>query len=265
MKVNQNLRVLFLIQLLLCPCIMLAQSMQQIEKELNNSLRRMEEFAYLSQRTDETAYDSLLMENVILEEKLIKYATQNPEMLNYEFPMLKSEYFYVATSTDRKFRIFSWDMRTGGNMHFFDNVFVYEDNKKIYASSPTLPEGSPGGYYSDIYLVKDARNSFYLGYLHQIFSSRDQYQAFQIIDFDKDSLQQNISKFFTKTGFSSSLGFPFNFFTVGDKKERPLRLITYNAAQKIISIPVVSENGDVGKKRISYQFNGTYFTRQITQ
>jgi hypothetical protein len=49
---------------------------------------------------------------------------------------------------------------------------------------------------------------------------------------------------------------------VVDKNERPIRLIKYNNALQTITLPVVTENGDVTKKKIVYQYNGHYFTKQ---
>lgn len=240
-----------------------AQSIQQIETELKQHLKRIDEFAYLSLKTDASAFDSLLFENIQLEEKLIQYSKKYPEMLSYEFSQLKNENFSVATSPDRKFRIFSWDQRTGGSMHFYDNVFVYQINKETFAYSPSLPEGDPGGYYSDIYQLKDEKESFYLGYQHRVFSNRDQYQGIQVFNIEKGSLNEQYKKILTKSGYTATLGFSYNFFSVVDKKERPIRLIKYLNGSKTITIPVVDENGYVhNKKQITYQYNGHYFTKQ---
>ena len=240
-----------------------AQTIQQIETELKQHLTRIDHFAYLSLKTEASAFDSLLSENIILEEKLIQYIKKNPEMLSYEFSQLKNENFSVATSPDRKFRIFSWDQRTGGSMHFYDNVFAYQINKETFAYSPTLPEGNPGGYYSDIYQLKDEKETFYLGYQHRVLSNRDQFQCIQVFNIEKGTLNEQYKKILTKSGYTATLGFSFNFFSVVDKKERPIRLIKYLNGQKTITIPVVDENGYVNsKKRITYQYNGNYFTKQ---
>ncbi|MBK9481210.1 MAG: hypothetical protein IPO02_04325 [Bacteroidetes bacterium] len=262
MKNAFPIKCIYFVLLMNYPCSAIAQTIQQMEVALNQHLKRIEHFAYLSHRTDETAYDSLVLENIYFEEKLLLFANNNPEILTYEFPLLRNENFNIATSSDRKFRIFSWDLQTGGTMHFYDNVFVYAHNKKIVAYSPELPEGSPGGYYSDIYQFRNDENAFYLAYQHRTLSNRDLHQEFQIYSFEKDSLIENHKKILTKAGFTSKLGFPFNFYSVVDKNERPIRLIKYNNALQTITLPVVTENGDVTKKKIVYQYNGHYFTKQ---
>jgi hypothetical protein len=92
---------------------------------LLKSLHRIDEFAPLSKRTNETAFNSLTNENILLKEKLTKYALQNTEMINYDFPALKDYGFYKALSPDKTFCIYSWDLQTGGSMRFFDNFFQY--------------------------------------------------------------------------------------------------------------------------------------------
>jgi hypothetical protein len=58
------------------------------------------------------------------------------------------------------------------------------------------------------------------------------------------------------------LGFSFDFFSVVDRAERPVKLIDYNAIEKTISIPVVWENGKVTSKLIVYKFTGEYFEKK---
>ncbi len=62
------------------------------------------------------------------------------------------------------------------------------------------------------------------------------------------------------------VGFEYNFFSVVDRKERPIKLILYDKTTKTLKIPVVIEdeefqNGRVTNKFISYKFDGTYFVK----
>src|SRR4030095_503947 len=65
--------------------------------------------------------------------------------------------------------------------------------------------------------------------------------------------------FKTKRKKLNSINVEFDFFSVVDRPERPLELITYDDKQKIIYIPVVGDEGQVTKKNILYQLKDRYF------
>jgi len=248
--------------LLFCPLFSLAQNIQTIENDLLKSLKRIDDFGYLSRKTEETAFDSLVAENKILKEKIIKYALANKEILTYNFPKLKDFQFYKATSPDKTFCIFSWNLQTGGSMQFYDNVFVYEQYGKMYNYTIEKEEGTPGGFYSEIFQLTDELNTFYMGYENRILSGRDCYQAINVFDFEREEFNTQYSKIKTKSGFTNKLGFSYNFFSVEKHKERPVKLIFYNKTLQTLSIPVVDTKGNVTSKTIIYKYNGDYFVKQ---
>jgi len=58
---------------------------------------------------------------------------------------------------------------------------------------------------------------------------------------------------------SSSISFEFDFYSVVDHPERPLKLIKYDEQKKMIYIPVIAKNGAVTELFTRYQHNGKYF------
>jgi hypothetical protein len=215
----------------------------------------------LSLRTDPTAFDSVIYENSILKEKLLRYTKSNPQMLTYDFPLLNNLGFYKATSPDHTFCIFSWDTQTGGTMHFFENIAVYEQYGKRYTKLFEKEEGTPGGFYTDIFQLTDELNTFYIAHEHRILSNSDCYQAVHTFDFEKDQFDDNFKKIKTKSGLTNTLGFSYNFFSVVDRKERPVMLISFNNKLNTITIPVVTSEGQVNAKQIVYQYDGDYFVK----
>jgi hypothetical protein len=249
--------------LLLCfPFFSTAQTVKEIEQDLLVCLKRIDGFANLSKRTDETAFDSLTNENILLKAKLIKYALQSTEMLMYDFPALKKYSFYKATSPDKTCCIYSWDLQTGGTMRFFDNVYQYQQYGKLYVKTIVQEEGIPGGFYSDIFQLTDELNTFYVGLFHSILSGRDCYQAVHVFDFERDNFIPVLKKIKTNSGTTHSLGFSYDFFSVVDKIEQPVKLIFYNKALRTISIPIVDTKGNVTAKTILYKYDGDYFLKQ---
>src|SRR2546421_7053946 len=68
--------------------------------------------------------DKLSRNSDLLRQKLLTYG-KRADVLKYSFPKIKGGELYVATSKDGRFRIYSWDLNTGGTMHDFDQVFQY--------------------------------------------------------------------------------------------------------------------------------------------
>jgi len=59
--------------------------------------------------------------------------------------------------------------------------------------------------------------------------------------------------------------FEFDFFSVIDKSERPVKLIYYDKDKKTLRIPVVLDKGVVTNRFITYQFTGRYFEKINTK
>lgn len=263
MKVPSKTFIKIISLLFFNPILISAQNLKEIEQDLFKSLKRIDDLGYLSTRTDETAFDSLVNENMVLKNKLITYASKNKEMLSYSFPNLKTLGFYKTTSPDSTFCIYSWDTQTGGSMKFYENVFQYKQYDKLYTKTIIKEEGTPGGFYTDIYQLTDELNTFYIASYHRILSGRDCYQAVHIFDFEKDKFEPTFKKIKTKSGITNVLGFSYDFFSVIDKKERPVKLIEYNQMLQTISIPLVDVSGKVTSKRIIYKYDGDYFVKEI--
>src|SRR6516164_7870976 len=68
---------------------------------------------------------SLTKSNEEFEKLLLKVTSSNPETILYDFKDLTSCGLTIATSDDSLFRIYSWDTRSGGTMHYFENVFQF--------------------------------------------------------------------------------------------------------------------------------------------
>ncbi|HEV7622375.1 MAG TPA: hypothetical protein VGO09_11600 [Flavisolibacter sp.] len=149
-------------------------------------------------------------------------------------------------------------------MHYFENVYQYKTAGKVFSKLiPNSSEGDPGYWYSDIHSLEKEGRSYYLAIRHAIYSTKDAYQGRKIFSIVNNSLDDTAKLIKTKTGIRNILGFGFDFFSVADRKERPVKLIDYNSTEKTITIPVVLANGKVTNKLIVYQFTGKYFERKM--
>jgi len=205
--------------------------------------------------------DVLADENEIFKKKLYKLTAQDPASLTYPFNKLREQEVYIVTSPDKKFRIYSWDTMTGGTMHFFDNVFQFQSGKKVFSLAPKYltEQAESGPWYSELYEIDIADKKAYFGIYHLILSNSQIFQAVKAFTIENNKLNDKFELFNSGSSRLNEINFEFNFFSVVDRKERPVKLIEYNPKTKILKIPVVLDDGKVTKRFITYKFTGRYF------
>lgn len=254
------MKKLFTIILIALSATAYGQNLSMIEKDLLKTLKRIHYWSEIGYQDKLSVGDSLSKENSLLKKKLLKYAKDQPLTLGYDFNVLQKEGLTIATSVDKKFRIYSWDTYTGGTMHFFENVYQYQAGNTVLAKA-VGSTGDAKGFFSEIFTMNTSTGPIYLGYLHAILSTKLAYQNIFLFKIENRQLKDaNLIK--TKSGLNNSLGFEFDFFSVIDRKERPVKLIYFDEAKKEIRIPLVKANGEVTPKFITYKYNGSYFERK---
>jgi hypothetical protein len=231
-------------------------------------LRQFERISYWAEYDGSDSkvdkYDSLEHANQVFATKLLAYTSRQPSSITDTFTALRDKGLRIATSDDGLFRIYSWDDQGGGTMRYFKTIFQYKNDGKLYSKIIRVETSQEelGDWYSDIYTLKNAGKTYYLAVKHSIYSSKDCYQGIKIFSIVNGTLQHDVKLIKTKTGIRNELGFNFDFFSVVDRTERPVKLINYNTNEKAISIPIVWENGKVTSKLIIYKFTGEYFEKQ---
>ncbi|QMW06171.1 hypothetical protein [Spirosoma foliorum] len=187
----------------------------------------------------------------------------NPATLTYPFKKLTDKIFcFTQTSADGKFRVYSWDTESGGTMHFFNQIYQWSDNSKVFTKvlKYSEEEGGDAGYFcSKIYTVTIKNKNYYLVISNGVYSTKDASQSISVFTIDNEKLNDTVELFKTKTSTLNRIDVGFDFFSVVDRPERPLELITYDDKRKIVYIPVVDDQGKVSKRNILYQLKGSYF------
>jgi hypothetical protein len=146
-------------------------------------------------------------------------------------------------------------------------VYQYQSkNGKVYSKPDYLPETNPSGFVSDIFTVDTKSGKVYLTRYSSVLGNSLYHQSINLFKIEDNSLNDKIKLIKTKTGIKNSLGFGYNFFSVVDREERPIKLILYDKSTMSIKIPVVIQKtpddyGTVTDKFIVYKFNGKYFVK----
>jgi hypothetical protein len=242
----------------------LAQNLtnEQIERDLYQSYEKI-----LSQsEANDINYDSLEFANEIFRGKMLYYTSFYPTTLTYSFDSLAKYRIEIASSVDQKFRIYSWNTRLGGTMYDFENIFQYKSNDKLYSiiindtSEMDGPVYKP--FYSEIYTITENNKSYYLAINYGIYSSKDMSETISVFTIENNSLLDSIKLFKTDKYLTNSITIEFDFFSVVNRPERPVKLVTYDEKKKIIYIPIINDKNQVTKCSYAYQFNGQYFEKK---
>lgn len=256
-------KIFFSILLLLVGSNALAQTPPAIEKELLGSLETMSKYGSYGGEYDE---EKLEAASKAFKQTLMNAAVRR-DVLTYAFPKLK-ESMFIATSRDGKLRVYSWDLESGGTMHDYDRViqFVGTGGRVIaWSDNDESYEGS-GAFYTDIFQVTSKGGPIYLivGTSRGSSSLNGQsLNAVRIIGDDIDLAEKVIR---TSKGLTHEVGFSYDFFSVVDRPERPIRLFKFDEARKEFSFPVVIEDdetpqGRVTNRFITYRYNGKHFVK----
>ena len=240
-------------------------TVEQIERDLHNTYSNL----VPHQPSDNAEWNSIKMKNIIFRNKIGKYTSMYPLTLTYKFDSLRKDNIYIVSSEDKLLRIYSWDTWLGGTMSNYENVFQYKSGNKVYSEvvcDTAKHEGSDYvPFYSQIFTLKTVDKTYYLAVYNGIYSGRDASQSIKIITLENQSLNDTIKLIKTKSGMANSIDVYFDFTSVVDRPERPIRLIKYDSNQKTIYIPIVDEDGDVTDMFILYKFTGQYFEHIETQ
>ncbi|MDX2068544.1 MAG: hypothetical protein SFV55_08970 [Haliscomenobacter sp.] len=223
----------------------LTQNLDSIEKDLVETYASISSFFRID-------YDSLQYYSQRFDEKISTYLEKYPATFKHPFVQLK-EHCFIATSADGLLRIYSWDTWLGGTAHIFKSIAQFQSGEAIF-----LEEIGGMGFFSEIYPVKTRQKTFYLAVSHGIFSTADAGQSLEAFFIEQNELRL-VELFNIKGKMSTSISFEFDFYSVVEHPERPLKLIKYDEQKKIIAIPVIANNGAVTELFSRYRFNGRYF------
>lgn len=181
----------------------------------------------------------------------------NNNTFNYPFEKLQKENaLKMATSADKKLRVYSWDNNSGGTMRFFNQIYQFNANGNITVNE-SLASNDAQAYFSKIYTVQNKNNeSIYLVISNSILSSKYSVQHINAYKIGSENLQ-SAAVFKTKTNTLDKISVEYDFFSVVDRPERPVELITFE--NNTLKIALVDDKQNVTSKNLIYEWNGDVF------
>ncbi len=236
------------------------QTPDKIEKELVGLYGKINANSQYSGNNDS---DLLGKANEDFKRKILQY-TKTVSTLKYKFGELQKD-ISIATSEDGRFRVYSWDRMDGGTMHFFETVYQFQGaDGKVYSTIREMNEGDSGSFVTEIFTVDSKSGAVYLACSTSIGSTQDIYQNLRLFKINGNTLNDSVKLIKTKSGLTNSVGFGYNFFSVVNHPERPIKLIFFDKNTATFKIPVVINdqkfpNGRVTDRFINYKFDGTNF------
>jgi hypothetical protein len=238
------------------------QTLTAVERDLVQRLENISKYGNYSGNFDDKVYD----ENKAFKAALLGYG-KRVDVMRYSFPKLR-DHMRIVTSRDGKLRIYSWDEETGGTMHDHDSVFQFRGSsgKVMTWADDNEGEDSGGGFYHEIFQLASKSGTIYLGVSTFIGSTSYVGESIRILKIRGDALDHDAKLIRTSSGMQNSISFAYDFFSVVDRPERPIKLFKFDAASRTLSFPVVIEDektpqGRVTNKLIRYRFNGTHFEK----
>lgn len=181
----------------------------------------------------------------------------NPNTFNYSFELLQKENaINLISSADDNLRVYSWNNHLGGTMRFFNQIFQFKSNEQITVDIH-LAEKDPQAFFSKIYEVQNnKKETFYLVISNSILSSKYSVQHINAYKIDTGKLNK-IQVFKTKTNTLDQISVEYDFFSVVDRPERPVEVITLE--NNTLKIALVDDKQNVTSKNLIYEWDGEYF------
>jgi hypothetical protein len=222
---------------------------------------------YDSQKqTNDSAYDSIEKYNEAFEDLLLEYTRTETATINNSFQTLADAGLNISTSDDGLFRIYSWDDEMGGTMRGFRNVVQIKAGGKVKSEAVPVPDDTSEEYnftYEILGDVSSQGKTYYVVKCVSVMSSAVSVHQIKIFSIDNGRLNDQAVLIKTKTGIRNALQYDVDLSAEVNRDLDPIESawMVYDKKNKIISIPLITEEGKITKKRIKYQFKGIYFER----
>lgn len=264
LKLRQS--VFHIVLLIALSASVLCQTPREIENELLSHFKKLEQASNYGGSRNENVQE---LENKTIRSIFFKYGRRT-DVLKFSFSKLREKIF-ISTSKDGRLRTYSWDDEGGGTMHNFYTAYQYRGRSgkvhiKLTPFLVDISEQGVGTFYHDIFQTDTTDGPIYILVSSGIFSTPLSGQFINTAKINGERFEI-VRAIRTTKGLTDIITFEYNFFSVVNHPERPVKLVFYDKKTKSFRFPVVIEDkndpgeGRVTDKFITYRFNGRYFVK----
>lgn len=193
---------------------------------------------------DASPKDSLAFAN----KSLAEYLLNNTSLLRNDMKTVEEAGMKIATSDDRRLRIYSWDTETGDEKHVYKAVAQYETGSGIKAQEIGQ---TPGSLYNEIHAFGSGKKC-YVAVASAIRSQKDAVKG--VHAFSIEGTKLNDASIFQG---KSVLEYSYDYFSNYDYKSMKEKSVLRIEKGKIL-FPIV-ENEKVTDQWRTYEFDGNQF------
>ncbi len=228
----------------------------------------------ISAKSKVNPYDSIAKYDSTIALELDELSLKCPDIFNWGFHSFDSAWapIFVLTSTDKNFRLYSWDNMQGGTMRSYDDILSYRSKHFQKADYYIAENGKPDNerpvkdyctLFYDLLTVKVGKKYFYLAAFHNQYASCSYYDGVQVFTIDSSGLNDTVKLIKTSSGMKNSIVYEwkatgqYHYKGGGDYDIH----VELDQKRQTIKIPVVFDDGHVTKRYIEYRFNGKYFEK----
>ncbi|WP_373740502.1 hypothetical protein [Neisseria sp.] len=231
----------------------------QIDRQAAQAYQAMEQHACCSDLFDEAKFNAAEARFA-----QVMQATNDVATWQCRFPEMQNAGIGMSRSADKKLRIFSWRIPTGGSMHEYAHMVQIQDGAGRVRESG-FPESGSFGYVERIEQdTLPQHGRVYLMFTHGVGFGRLHGKAVEWFSIKNNRLQPE--KLFAAGKRVSSIDYAYEPHSQ-DKLPENFRHFVYDAKRRQLSFPVVRntkafEYGELTGKRIVYRFENGVFVRK---
>jgi hypothetical protein len=195
-------------------------------------------------------------------EVLLSYLQHSTKEINYNYLATKGV-FNFTQSKDKKFKILGWDTYTGGTMHFYESICVYQSKQKRHVKILNEGEDNYKYYYNKVEQVSIGNKVYYLPIGMGRFSTSEYVAIIENYYIDPNGILRSDSIFRTTNAKLDCIAVQYNLFKNIEELERNTKLIRLSNNANLIEIAIIDSDGKFLNRYLRYykRRDGYYFKR----
>ena len=239
----------------LIPFNLFCQNFRPYEQKLVSLYDSVKHYSYFGVGNN---YDKQQYYLKKFENGLLNLTSKIPRSISHSFDSLKTRGIQIVTSKDLLVRGYSWSTFSGGTASDDNRLIQYLTKDTVCAQLTSVNYESNWSYwFSDMEQLKIDGKTVYFFRAHSMASSKDALEGYLAYTFEDHKLKEYRVFQYENNVHSHEYFFEYNFFSVVDRKERPIKLLKLN--KKKLTIPQTDTENKVVRGKITKKFDNGFY------